>query len=201
MSNELYIQEIINDSRFNKEASQISLFDTLKYILGGADRGATITVFSIKLGEKYVYQIKQCFEYAKEDKFKNHPIKINRYFVYLLTGPNNEEDFTYIGTIDTNESKTNILSLRTTTKSHITEKAPAFTLFKYLLNELQCEPKYIVNLMNRVKVYHDGHCSICGRKLTDIISSNISMGPICAPELHKAYKLECKRRGIILPKK
>jgi len=188
------ISKIIADSRFDKEPSQISLFDTLKYILGGE---AIFTVFPIKQDKKYVFKCNQLITYDKGVKVKH-----NRYFLNVLTGSNNTNDYTYVGTIDyVNSINPNILTLRITDKSGMTSEAPSYKLFDYLLYNLQCQPEYIATLMDRIKVYHDGTCSNCGRQLTDIVSTALGMGPVCYPEAHKAYKLECKRRGIILPKK
>ena len=76
------ILKIIADSRFGIEPSQISLFDTLKYILGGE---AIFTVFPIKQDKKYVFKCNQLITYGE----KNVKIKHNRYFlnVHLLRTP------------------------------------------------------------------------------------------------------------------
>lgn len=188
------ISQIISNSRFDKEPSQISLFDALKYILGGE---AVVTVFPIKQDKKYVFKCNQLITYEK-----NKPIKHNRYFLNVLTGSNNTKDYTYVGTIDKKDSKNpNILTLRITDKSGMTKDAPSYKLFDFLLYNLQCPNEHIATLIDRIKIYHDGTCSKCGRPLTDIISTNLGMGPICYPEAHKEYKAECKKRGIILPKK
>ena len=188
------ILKIIADSRFDKEPSQISLFDAMKYILGGE---AIFTVFPIKQDKKYVFKCNQLITYEKNVKIKH-----NRYFLNVLTGSINTNDYTYVGTIDTLESKNpNILTLRITNKSGMTADAPSYKLFDNLLYNLQCQPEHIATLLDRIKVYHDGTCSNCGRQLTDIVSTALGMGPVCYPEAHRAYKLECKRRGIILPKK
>lgn len=187
------ISQIISNSRFDKEPSQISLFDCMKYIFGGE---ATFTVYSISQDKKYVFQ---CNQLVTEVNGKD--IKHNMYFLSLLTGNDNTSNYTYVGTIDNKESNMpHILTLRLTDKSKMTSEAPAYKLFYTLLYSLQCHPEYIATLLHRIKVYHDGHCSICGYKLTSVVSTNVGMGPVCAPEVHKDYKLECKRRGIKLPK-
>ena len=179
------ILKIIADSRFDKEPSQISLFDAMKYILGGE---AIFTVFPIKHDKKYVFKCNQLITYKK-----NKPVKHNRYFLNVLTGSDNINDYTYVGTIDTLESKNpNILTLRITNKSGMTSDAPSYKLFDNLLYNLQCAPEHIATLLDRIKVYHDGTCSNCGHKLTDIVSTALGMGPVCYPEAHRAYKAECK---------
>jgi hypothetical protein len=187
------INTIIEDSRFSIESGQISLFDSLKYILGGE---AIFTIFPIKQGIKYVFKCNRLI--TKEG---NKEIKHNRWFLNLLTGPDNTKDFTYVGTIDYVESKIpNVLTLRITAKSGMTADAPSYKLFDNLLYNLQCVPEHIATLTDRIKVYHDGSCSMCGRPLTDIVSVAVGRGPVCAPDEHKSYKAGCKRRGIILPK-
>ena len=42
---------------------------------------------------------------------------------------------------------------------------------------------------------------MCGKKLTDPVSTSTGFGPICNPGAHKAYKAGCKKRGITIDKK
>ena len=187
------IEQIIKNSRFEKEPAQISLFDAMKYILGGE---AIFTVFSVKKEKTYTYKCVQSVSYIN-----NNPIKNNRWMLFLLNNKNNTNDYSYMGVIDNKESDNpRILTLRITEKSKITIEAPSFQIFKHLLFALQCPPEYIITLLNRVKVYHNGTCSICGRHLTSYVSVNVGMGPVCAPDIHYEYINECKIRGLIIPK-
>lgn len=188
-------KQIVDDSRFGLERSQVSLFDALAYILGGE---ATFTALSIPTGNRFTFQCNRAKVWnpaTKKDEWQN------RWFVKVLTGPNNNTDYTYMGTIDSINPVTNKWYIRQTKKSGVGTDALSWKSFDYILERLQNGFDYINILLPIIKIYHDGNCSMCSRKLTDIISVTTGFGPICNPGAHKAYKAGCKKRGIIIDKK
>jgi len=184
--------QLINDSRFEIETGEISLFDSLKYILGG---DATFTLLSVISGTRFTYRCSQSVEYVD-----NKPVKKDMFFLNVLTGPNNQTDFKYACVIDKTNNP-NFYTLRFTKKSNMTAEAPSMVAINAVLNILQSSVQHINSFRKKLKIYHDGTCSNCGRKLTDPISVAVGRGPICAAAEHKAYALGCKKRGIIIDKK
>lgn len=52
--------------------------------------------------------------------------------------------------------------------------------------------RYITTLkpFNDIKIHHNGHCSICGKKLSTPESIENGIGPVCEKELNKLLKNE-----------
>jgi hypothetical protein len=87
------------------------------------------------------------------------------HFVSLLRGPDNQQDYAYIGTVfDGTE-------FRHTQKSVVTCEAPSFQAFGWTLNHLDSD---------QIEVWHSGTCGRCGRELTDPESIQRGLGPVCA---------------------
>jgi hypothetical protein len=189
-------KQIVEDSRFSLEKSQVSLFDSLAYILGG---DATFTAVSISTENRFTFKCtraKKWSDITKKEEWQD------RWFVKVLTGPDNCSNYTYMGTIDNKASGSNKWYIRQTQKSGVTVDALSWKSFVYILDKLQNGFQFInERLSKEIKIYHDGTCSMCGRKLTDPVSLRVSLGPICAPEAHKSFKAGCKKRGIVIDKK
>ena len=189
-------RQIVEDSRFDLEKGQVSLFDALAYILGGE---ATFTALSIATGKRFTFKCDRAKEWNQSTKKEEWQ---DRWYVKVLTGPDNTYNYTYMGTIDTRQSGSNKWYIRQTKKSGIGEEATSWKSFDYIIDKLQNGFDYINDtLSTKIKIYHDGTCSICSKKLTDIVSVSTGFGPICNPGAHKAYKAGCKKRGIIIDKK
>ena len=188
------IEEIISDSRFNLEPGQMSIFDGLKYMTDAHHKhGAIFTLFSLGSGQKFTYKIN-----------RNTDKNCTMWWLYLLTGPNNTSDYTYMGTIIykySPEFSCQKLQLVSTAATKMTADAPSWKAITAALKYFQYQPENMVPLLDKLKIYHDGHCSKCHKELTDIVSLAVGQGPICAPLAHAAYKAECKVRKIELPKK
>ena len=89
----------------------------------------------------------------------------------LLNGPDNYENYVFLGTIFPD-------GFRHGRKSNITESAPsskAFSWFYGLLAEGR--------VSEHIEVWHEGKCGRCGRKLTVPESISIGMGPECSARL------------------
>lgn len=132
--------------------------DVKKFIVGGK---AFLTLESKKTGRWFTFKIKK----AKKDD-ENSP-----FFVSVLTGCDNENAYTYMGTIFKNNDK---LNFRTTKKSTITEEALSYKAFSFFINLL------LVNKIHEdMGVYHRGMCARCGRTLTVPESILNGFGPEC----------------------
>jgi hypothetical protein len=127
-----------------------------KFITGG---NATFTIKSNVTGVRFTYKVK-CAR-----KYKNDPNKF--LFVSVLTGNNNDSDYTYIGMI-----KNNVFQL--TKKSAFSLNAPSVMAFNWFSQHVFCN-----TLPNTCEVYHEGRCGRCGRTLTVPESVESGFGPEC----------------------
>ena len=91
-----------------------------------------------------------------------------RYFVSVLTGPDNTKNYTYIGQILNGEFGATKGSKLPTTHP----KFRAFELVWYYLNIEDALPAWLM-------IRHEGKCGRCGRKLTVPESIDIGIGPEC----------------------
>lgn len=92
------------------------------------------------------------------------------YFVNVLTGSDNENSYTYMGTIYPKRNE-----FRLTTKSKISNTAPSFIAFNYFFKNLTFN-----RIHKDMTFYHNGCCGACGRLLTVPESIATGLGPTCA---------------------
>ena len=122
------------------------------YVLAGK---STITIMSRTTGTRFTYRV------TKSDA---QPGQWPVFFVALLSGPDNERDFQYLGTIFS-------YGFSLTKKSRASRDAKSVVAFDWLSKHWE-DP--------RVEVWHEGVCGRCGRKLTVPESIESGLGPICA---------------------
>lgn len=127
------------------------------YILGG---NATVTLVSKRSGDRFTYKVRR----AKPRPGGGEP----PYFVSLLTGPNNQEDYEFLGTVFADGK------YRHGSKSAIAPTAPSAVAWAWTWENLDGPQA------DRVEVWHEGACSRCGRPLTDPESIQRGLGPVCA---------------------
>lgn len=125
----------------------------MAYILAG---NATVTVLSVKTGQRFTYRIRQ--SEAREGRDRVH-------FVGVLTGADNTGDYRYLGTIFSRDK------FVVTKKSAIGPGAPCAVAFGWLFEHLDSLA---------VELWHEGSCGRCGRKLTVPESIATGLGPVCA---------------------
>jgi len=140
------------------EKHQIATVDQIKkFVFGG---NSTFTVQNINTGKRFTFKVKT----LKGDKHGEC------WFVNVLTGPNNEHDYTYMGMVDKQRSK-----FFRTQKSKVLPDALSYKGFDWFFKML----KFNVALPEYVQVYHEGRCGRCGRKLTTPASIEAGFGPEC----------------------
>jgi len=115
---------------------------------------ALFTVENSMTGNRFTFKVKRCDEPGKE-----------LYFVSVLSGPDNESAYRYIGAIFGSE-------FRRTKRSRVSQEAPSFKAFAWFNRNL-------ANLPDFVNVYHHSHCGRCGRLLTVPESIEAGLGPEC----------------------
>lgn len=132
--------------------------DRQAFIKGG---NATFTVTSIKTGTRFTYKVK-----AKDIA---DPSTI--FFVSVLTGSNNESDFSYLGIL------TQDGTFRRTANSRVSEDAPSSRAFAWFIRHVDSDA---------VEFHHAGRCARCARKLTVPESVETGFGPECAQKREAA---------------
>ena len=128
------------------------------YVLAGK---ATITLESEVTGKHYTYRVTK-----KEEEGKDAV-----WFVGLLTGPENETDYSYIGLIRDN-------SFQTRGKVKVSPDAPSskgFGFFWHWIGTGAMPPKMVIR--------HEGRCGRCGRTLTVPESIDTGIGPECRAKM------------------
>lgn len=112
---------------------------------------AIITVVSKRTGTRFTYGIKQ----SRSKEF---------YFVNVLRGTDNTNDYNYLGVIYTDGK------FHRTAASKVSETAPSMVAVKWLVGHLESD---------QVSVYHAGRCGRCRRRLTVPESILTGLGPEC----------------------
>lgn len=104
-------------------------------------------------------------------------------FVSLLTGPQNETDYHYIGFIPARKQGSDgigIAPMQLVAGRKGNPNHPAFIALNWWLNAYRLDnPK-----IEMVEFWHEGTCGHCGRKLTTPESIERGIGPKCAERLH-----------------
>jgi hypothetical protein len=152
-----------NFARTKYEIEQIN--DIMNFVFAG---NAIFTLESKKTNNHYTFKVIQ----LKENS--------NKFWVYVLRGPDNKTSYTYLGMIVNME-----FSL--TKGSHYTNESTCFKAFEIFFNNLK-----VLHIHTQMGFYHMGICGKCGRPLTVPSSIERGIGPICSNiksiSLQKKYK-------------
>jgi Family of unknown function (DUF6011) len=124
---------------------------------------ATLTLRSVKTGNRFTYRIKKVQE----------PNSKVAFFVSLMRGPDNCNNYQYLGCVYNDQAGLRYAHGR---KSRITEQASSGIVFKWFWQKVINEKKLSPDL----EVWHEGKCCRCGRKLTVPESVARGLGPDCA---------------------
>jgi hypothetical protein len=93
------------------------------------------------------------------------------WFVGVLTGSDNENSYTYLGTIRPGQG------YRAGRKSVIDPAAPSAKAFMWFWAHITAPGHWAA--LSQVAFYHEGHCGKCGRTLTVPESLDRGIGPEC----------------------
>lgn len=125
---------------------------------------ATVTLRSQKTEKRYTFRINLC-----KDRETGEPKGL--WFVSLLDGPDNENDYQYVGVLD-------VHGFRTTGKSRFAKDSQVVKGFEYFWRHICAD-----HMPPHMDVFHSGNCGRCGRKLTTPDSVTRGIGPICLAEM------------------
>lgn len=128
--------------------------DELKYLLAGK---AVFTLYRAYHNERRTYKVTQD---AKNPR---------RFFVRVLFGPDNTQDYRYVGLFydDT-------LKLRVTKASVVAAESPIVSMFDDLLDKVAGRADW-----PSLEIYKSKRCARCGRLLTTPDSIQLGLGPEC----------------------
>lgn len=134
--------------------------DLLRFLRGG---NAKLTLRSKKTGTHFTFRVAQPWDHDANKRDTTGP-----FFVSVLSGPNNENDFQFIGFIPLDGG-----SLIAGRKGK--PNAPSFKAFDWML-------RHAINghLSPDLEAQHEGSCCRCGRTLTHPTSIATGIGPECA---------------------
>lgn len=96
-------------------------------------------------------------------------------FVDLLTGSDNDNDYSFAGTVRSADP----YEFRYSDKSTIAPDAAGITAITWLFTRLRYERP----ITKGTQFWHDGHCARCGRRLTTPESIELGIGPVCAEKM------------------
>lgn len=141
-----------------EERAPLSHENAKRFIMAG---NATATFVS-PTGTRFTYRVRVKSEGEGD---KRPPV----HFVSVLTGSDNESDYTFLGTIF--EGKKFVHSR----KSRIGTDAPSAKAFAWAFPRIMSDAD-----LQGMKIFHESKCGKCRRKLTDPESIETGLGPICA---------------------
>jgi len=127
----------------------------LKFMWGG---NAKFTLESRATGTRYTYRIR------KSDNGK-------LYFVGVLTGPDNETDYPYLGHIYADSGE---FVFAKPEKAGVSRNAPSAAAFAWAYPRIKAG-----KIPEQLSVWHEGRCARCGKTLTVPESIISGFGPEC----------------------
>ncbi len=139
----------------------------LKYMRAGK---AIMTIESKKTQKHFTYRFK-----TPKDLDENTPIKDIPVWVSVLTGPDNELGYEYVGVIFGNK-------YYHSRKARVGQDAKSIVAFKYWFKALVAND---TKRLSMIELYHEGTCMRCGRKLTTPESVELGVGPVCGAEIDR----------------
>jgi hypothetical protein len=95
-------------------------------------------------------------------------------FVGLLTGPDNESSYTYLGIYEPEKKQ-----VRLTAKSKYTNESAPTKVVNWAIRQVAENTP----LPEGYSIQHAGKCCKCGRLLTDPVSCEFGIGPECRSKL------------------
>lgn len=148
-----------DDEAPGPRAEFVDASTAVPFLVGG---NAVVTFESRKTGARFTYRIRLADPRPGDDREPPH-------FVAVLTGANNNSDYTYLGTIFGKKVYAH------GKKSKIASDAPSAVAFAWAWKHLSAG-----RMPPQMTVWHEGRCGRCGRRLTTPESVATGFGPVCA---------------------
>ena len=130
--------------------------------------GDAIFTVANPTGDRYTFRIRM----KDAELFRSA-----KYFLSLLTGPDNTRDYTYMGVV---EPET--LAVRLTAKSRLTADSTPVRVAQWALGRVASGQEFPAGY----RLYHEGRCGRCGRILSVPSSIECGVGPECQRQIARA---------------
>lgn len=143
--------------------------ESLDFILGGNSR---FTFKSLKTQSHLTFKVIVPKSNSKDTS------KI--FYVSVLSGTDNDSNYTYIGYIKKENSTLNFYPTQ-----KLNAKVTSIEVFKFVFDRLVQK----ITLTN-LEIYHEGKCCRCGRTLTTPESIKLGIGPECIKIKSKINELK-----------
>lgn len=144
---------------------QMLVVDEIReFMLAG---NACMTLVSKRTGTRFTYKIRQ-------------PQPEKPHFVSLLTQPDNEHGYSFLGTIFVPNEGIEYSTYRYGNRSRIGMDAESAKAFEWFFKNLR-----VGRLSDQLEVWHEGRCGRCGRLLTVPESIANGLGPECIKRRHR----------------
>lgn len=134
-----------------------------KYVTAGE---ATFTLENPATGNRYTYKVKEVPKKPGE-----------MWWVSTLVGPDNEQDYQYLGSMVYDQRLGGRYYGKHTAGSKLPNTSPQFKGLLWLCTVIS---QHEGELNSPILFHHSGKCARCGRTLTTPESIEIGMGPVCA---------------------
>lgn len=141
---------------------------TREFVLAGK------ALFTIELPAGTDHQPHYTFKVTKKEASGQFP---EAYFIALLSGPNNETDYTYVGMLDKKTA-----DVRLTRKSAYPEDSFPVRLVKRILARVWANDHSAYE-QHGYRMHHSNKCGKCGKTLTTPESVECGIGPECRKSL------------------
>ena len=133
-----------------------ALENPMRFALAG---NATFTIVSTRTGARFTYKVNAA---------ENGPM----HFVKVLTGPDNIQDYRYLGFMRRG------VYFHGGAKAKIGREAPSAVAFKWFWENLSKG-----GVSSTMEIHHEGKCGRCGRALTVPESIQSGFGPECVTKI------------------
>jgi hypothetical protein len=135
----------------------------------------TFTVKNSQNGNRFTFKINR----PKTGDIKNKNDRRNALrFISVMTGPDNETNYKYFGTIkilnDIDFDGNQDFEYTFSQKAKISKESQSVKVFEWFMHWLRRG-----KLPEFIEIWNSGNCCKCGRKLTDPLSIELSIGPEC----------------------
>ena len=147
----------------------------INFMLAG---NATVTFVSKKTLKRFTFKLRRPDDEKStwtDNYGREHPVTRRPIWISVLSGPSNETDYAYLGTLWENAQG---FEYAVGKKSRVDASAPSQHAAHWLAKALT-NPA----LLEQCEVWHEGRCGRCGRKLTVPSSIASGIGPECATRM------------------
>jgi hypothetical protein len=163
MKNEA-LREAETEAQMAEDLNTQKSFDPKRFILAG---NAIFTLSNNK-GEHLTFRVR-----AKQDDPNRAPV----YFVSLLAGADNVNDYTYLGMVDASTGAVRLT--KKSTDNNFTDATKSVMVIRWSLALIFAGKSFPVGY----DIRHAGRCGRCGRLLTVPSSIDSGIGPECATRM------------------